>query len=202
MNAEIVARIIQQIIAPAVLVHVCMVMLNGVLGRYAGIGDRLRSLAHERLELLHHNDLQDTIIQERLQEITVQIPVISHRHRLLQSAVLITYGATMIFLLSMFAIALSTGLSSNPSHMDYAIFFANGALFLFLSGAIMLLAAVFYITLEIRFSHQAIYYEIKRVTSISDTVTQRNSRYCEWESYHPNGLIDDFAKSTDTIEPN
>jgi len=174
MNAEIVARIIQQIIAPAVLVHVCMVMLNGVLGRYAGIGDRLRALAHERLYLLHSNDLSDTLVQERLQEITAQIPVISRRHHLLQNAVLITYGATIIFLLSMFAIALSTGLSSNARHIDYATFFANGALFLFLSGAVLLLTAVFYITLEIRFSHRAIYYEIKRVTSLSDTVIERN----------------------------
>jgi len=158
MTAETVARIIQLIIAPAVMITVCSVIQNGILGRYGSIGDRLRALAIERLKLLdaEHSTFIET---ERIREIDFELPIVNRRHRLLQDALLVIYGSDLVFLLVMFTIALSIGFNSG--------WIATGALILFLFGTVVLLIGILFITIEIRMSHQAIYYEIKRVSSLS-----------------------------------
>ena len=49
MNAEMVARIIQLILAPVVMISACAILESGLLGHYASINARLRNMTHERL---------------------------------------------------------------------------------------------------------------------------------------------------------
>lgn len=158
MDAAEVARIIQLIIAPVVLITACAIIQGGVLGRFMYVGQRIRSLANERLELLHSGKLDDAFSVERLQEIDRQIPLLKQRHRLLQKGVLLIYTAISIFLLSMFAIALSVA-----SNLGAA---ATLALFCFLIGTCLLLTGVVFAGQEIRRSHQAICYEVNRIASL------------------------------------
>jgi hypothetical protein len=52
MSAEMVARTIQLIIAPVVMVTTCSILLGGLLSHYAALNDRLRGMARE-LNLKH-----------------------------------------------------------------------------------------------------------------------------------------------------
>lgn len=159
MNAADVAKTIQLIIAPVVLITACAIIQGSVLGRFMHVGQRMRSLANERLELLHTGKMEDAFSLERLQEIDLQIPLLKQRHRLLQKAVLIIYSAISIFLISMFAIALSVA-----SNLGEA---ATLALMLFLLGTCLLLNGVIFAGQEIRMSHHAICYEVDRIISLS-----------------------------------
>lgn len=157
MNAADVAQTIQLIIAPVVLITACAIIQGGILGRYMYLGQRMRLLAQERLELLHSNKMEDSFYRERVQEIDSQIPLLIRRHRLLQNGVTLVYSAILIFLISMFAIALSV--ASNFGEL------ATFALVLFLTGTGILLVGVIAAIKEIRMSHQAICYEISRIAS-------------------------------------
>ena len=156
MSAVDLAQTIQLIIAPVVMITACMLFQNGVLARYASIGQRIRLLSHERFELVMSDKARDTFNLGRLQAIDRQLPILTHRHRLIQRAALLAYGATAIFILTMFAIALSVALKPGTV--------GTIALILFLIGTGILLIGIFCIGLEIRMSHRAICYEVHQIT--------------------------------------
>jgi Protein of unknown function (DUF2721) len=159
MSAADVAKTIQLIIAPVVLITACALIQNAILMRYAAVGQYIRSLALERLQLLQSNKMADPFYLERFQEIDRQIPLLMQRHRLLQKNVLLIYGSISIFLVNMFAIALTVVLGSDAA--------STFALMLFLLGTGVLLAGIFPKSLEIRISHRAICYEVSRITMLN-----------------------------------
>lgn len=158
MNAADVAQTIQLIIAPVVLITACALIQNAILIRYAAVGQYMRSLALERLQLLRSNQMTDPFYLERLQEIDRQIPLLIQRHRILQKNVLLIYSSISIFLVNMFAIALTVAIGSDAA--------STFALMLFLLGTGVLLVSVFLTTLEIRMSHRAICYEVSRIAML------------------------------------
>jgi hypothetical protein len=99
MTAQTVAQTIQLIIAPVVMVTSCAVLVNGILSRYLSVGDRLRLMTHERLDLLRRPDgtldrpqaEADQYKAERLSEIDRQMPALLSRHELLHNATLMIY---------------------------------------------------------------------------------------------------------------
>ncbi len=155
MNAESVARTIQLIIAPAVLMSVCTLVQNGILTRYTSVGDRMRKIDQERLDLLQKSGA-DTYWKERMNLLDKQIPIFIRRHGLLQKAALSIYVALLTLLLCMFAIALAVILNSN--------WLSTVVLALFLIGAGILVTGVFFCALEVRISHLAICYELRRLS--------------------------------------
>ncbi len=158
MNAETVARTINLIIAPTVLMSVGTLIQNGILGRYTSVGDRMRKIDQERLQLLYDKSLPYR--EEQMQLLEKQVPVFIRRHTLLQSASLIIYLAMLLLLICMFGIAISVIWSSNG--------WAIAALFLFLIGAAVLLIGVSLVAMEIRISHLAICYELRRLSTWSE----------------------------------
>jgi Protein of unknown function (DUF2721) len=158
MNAADVAQTIQLIIAPVVLITACALIQNANLMRYAAVGQYMRSLALERLQVLRSNKTTDLFYLERLQEIDRQIPLLTHRHRLLQKIVLMVYSAVSIFLINMFAIALTVAIGSDAA--------STFALLLFLLGTAVLLASVCLTSWEVRMSHRAICYEVGRISML------------------------------------
>lgn len=158
MSAVDIAQTIQLIIAPVVLITACMLFQNGVLVRYASIGQRIRSLVHERFELLQSGQSDDMFKIERIQTIDYQLPLLTRRHRLIQKASLLSYSATAIFISTMFAIALSVALN--------AAIVGTIALMLFLAGTGVWLIGIFFTAQEIQISHRALCYEIHQITSL------------------------------------
>jgi hypothetical protein len=162
MSAETTARIIQTIIAPTVLITACAIILNGIIGQYNTIGGRLSSLAHERLDLLQKKAFKDFLGRERLQEIDIQLPTLGHRYRLLQYAAMVIHTSMMIFLLTMVAIAFSVSLNSQ--------WFASSAVMLFFFGILILILGLVLIAIEIRISHKAVCYEVKRISALCSSM--------------------------------
>ncbi|MBD1997786.1 DUF2721 domain-containing protein [Leptolyngbya sp. FACHB-541] len=158
MTAVDIAQTIQLIIAPVVLITACMLFQNGALARYASVGQGIRALSHERFELVRSEKIGNTFTLERLQAIDRQLPILIHRHRLIQRSALLAYSATTIFIFTMFVIALSVVLKAGA--------IGTIALILFLIGTGVLLVGIFLMGLEIRMSHRAICYEVYQITSL------------------------------------
>ncbi len=161
MNVETTTRIIQLILAPTVMITSCTLVLGGLLSRSAAVNDRLRAMARERLDILRA--LADTpnanqFTAERLQEIDAQVPELLRRHRWLLYSVLSVYIAILFFILSMIVIAVA-------SVWDSAVL-SSTVLLLFLGGTGALLIAVLISIAEVRSSHHAVEYEVKRVSQL------------------------------------
>ena len=72
MTAESIVKIIQLILAPAVMVTTCAILLGGMQGHYAAVNDRLRAMARERLDLLlglGQSSNPEAFVSERLEQI-------------------------------------------------------------------------------------------------------------------------------------
>ena len=158
MSAVDIAQTIQLIIAPVVLITACMLFQNGILVRYSSIGQRIRLLAHERLELLKSGKSDDIFKIERIQAIDHQLPLLTRRHRLIQKAVLLAYSASAIFISTMFAIALSVAFN--------AAIVGTIALVSFLAGTGVWLIGIFFTAQEIQISHRALCYDVHQITSL------------------------------------
>jgi hypothetical protein len=188
MNVEMVARNIQIILAPVVLVTACAILAQGLLGRYAAITDRLRALTAERLALLYPShpsrllernkppllsevsrspelakgngdgSMEDKLRKERLAQIDDQLPILMSHHKRSHDAVLAVYCAVGIFVADMFTIAIVA--------IYEVAWIATVVLLLFLTGTAVLLVGVLTAALEIRTSHQALHYEVMRVKGL------------------------------------
>jgi Protein of unknown function (DUF2721) len=159
MNLEMIARTMQFILAPAVMINACAVIITGLLGHYAVINARLRDMNRERLSQLRLTDQDaatDALRLERLGEIDAQLPELLYRHRLIRDAVLFVYGGVFLFVVSMLVIAVAG--ASNTTWVSVA------ALIVFLAGTALVLVGVFTVALEIRRSHLAVEFEVNRVS--------------------------------------
>jgi hypothetical protein len=170
MTADMVARTIQLILAPVVMISACGLVLTGLLARYAAVNDRLRALARERLELWPGMAASDDALEpaaglaaERRALIDGQTPGLLRHHRLLHDAVLAVYTAVLVFVACMFVIALAA-----LTERDWL---ASAALVLFLGGTAILLAGVLLTAVEVRTSHEAVQFEVRRVMRLAPTPT-------------------------------
>jgi len=162
MNAETVAHIIQSILAPVLMVNACAILVGALFTRYVGINDRLRSMAHERLELLrsHTNESGELrLVRERLQEIDAQAPNLLRRHRLAHHAVVTIYISVCAFVADMFVIALSV-----TTVMAWA---SPLALLIFLLAISLMLVSIALTVLEVSTSRGVVIYEVERIMNLS-----------------------------------
>lgn len=159
-------RLIQAILSPVVMITACALLINGMLGRYAAINDRLRLMAHERFELLQREKAnlrdafmpEDPYVAERLDELDTQMPELLMRHDLIHRALIATYLAILVLVLCMAVLA--------GTAFDRSGVFARVALVVFLLGTLSMLVGVLLIALEVRVSQDAISYEARRVLGL------------------------------------
>lgn len=159
MNAEVVVQTIQSVIAPTVMISSCTLIQNAILGRYSGVGDRLRALVRERADFLEKYDTSEDIYDDVLQVIDRQLILLSKRYLQLQNTILILYGAIACFLMAMFAIALAREF--------HTTIFSYSAFLLFLLGTATLLVSIFNAAFEIWISHKAVRSEVIWVMSLT-----------------------------------
>jgi len=160
MSVETVAKAIQLILAPVVMVSACAILLGSLQARYGAINDRLRSLVRERLDLLQASASvsSPSLADERLTQIDTQIPLLLAHHSLAYHAVLTVYCAAFAFILDMFVIAF--GVATNTDLI------ATVVLLLFLLGVALLLIGAVFMVLEVSTSRRALYYEVHRVAAL------------------------------------
>ena len=166
MTAETIARTIQLIVAPVVMVTAGAILSSGLLTHAGAINDRLRTLAHERLDLLRilateaeGPTVSGNVARERVAEIDHQLPDLLGRHRLVHAAIRADYGAIGIFVGSMLVIALAA--------VTNAAAVADGALVLFMVGTGVFLWSLVLTTRELRRSLRAVEYEVERIAGLS-----------------------------------
>ncbi len=168
MSTESLTQVIQVILAPVVMVTACSILLSGLLGHYAAISDRLRTIARERIEIWRTASglfTVDPITTERLEEFRLQVPELLHRLTLMRNSVLAIYGAIFIFVLDMFVIALAALAQSNG--------IATAALVVFLMGTALKLVGIAYTAIEIRLSQRAVTYEARRGLELDKVIAGR-----------------------------
>jgi hypothetical protein len=160
MNAEMVTRIIQTIIAPVVMLNACAILLGGLLNHSAAINDRLRGMARERIEMLRASvtPSADRLLAERLDEIDTQMPDLLHRLSLIRAAIMSVYGAILLLVVDMLVIALAV--------VSAADWLTTAILVVFLAGIGALFLGVMLTVLEARQSQRAIRFEVQRVLAL------------------------------------
>src|SRR4051794_35128402 len=121
------------------MVTACAAVLNGLLSRYGAINDRLRALAHERLDLLDGCALviadAQPLARERLVEIDTQAPALMRRHRSVRDCVLLMYAAIVIFIACMFVIALAAVSTSRAVSIAALVIFLLGTTTMMVAAA-------------------------------------------------------------------
>jgi hypothetical protein len=158
MDVEMVVRNVQIILAPVVLMTVCAILVQAILGRYSAINDRLRALMREKLELVAGGGGSAALRLERQHLVEAQIPRLLRHHRRLRDALQALYAAEGIFITSMFVIA---GAALTGSTM-----LATVALGMFLLGAGVLFAGVLLTAVEVRAAHAALDDEVQQVLTL------------------------------------
>jgi len=83
VTAEAVARTIQLILAPVVMISSAAVILNGLLAHYGEVNARVPAMNRERFDLAHllaSGSADQHLVDERLAEIDHQVPDLLERH--------------------------------------------------------------------------------------------------------------------------
>ena len=120
-----VSGLIVQMVSPAVMVSACGLILLGLGNRYGRVVDRIRSFATEVRELRKLGATATPVDAERLNSLSVQIPDLFRRGRLLRNAVLFCHTAITLFVLCSFVIPLTrTGV---PTSLPVTMFCAGMA---------------------------------------------------------------------------
>jgi hypothetical protein len=160
MDIQTAAKTIQLILAPAVMVTACGILLSGMLGHYAEVNDRIRSLTAERIDLALLAPLpgHEHRAEERLNEIDHQVPMLTHRHRQVHHAILLGYAAVTVLVASMFVIGAAA--------LAHSSVLGTVALFVFLGGTAAMLAGGWFMAVEIRTSQVSVAFEAMRVVHL------------------------------------
>jgi len=156
MDPEMVARTIQLIIAPAVMITSCCIFGAGLLAHYSSIGERLRITVRERIELLMEKEAStssNVIVKERLEDIDHQIPNLLRHHLLIRTSLAGILFGMIFYILDMFVIAFSV--TSNRSGLYSAI------VVVFMLGVAAQLIGVIYTVLDAFMSHRIYAYETR-----------------------------------------
>ncbi len=158
METLTTAEIIQFILAPVVMITACALLLNSLGSRYAALSTRLRSLSHERFELLQtpkQPPADFDFTQERIQQIESQLPELLRHYKALHHALLGVYVAIVIFLASMFILAGAAITQWLPLRIM--------ALIVFLSGITGLFLSILFTAWDFRYSHRVTEAEVRRI---------------------------------------
>lgn len=156
---------IEAMVAPAVLITTSAIVAGGLSSMYGSVNDRMRSMSAERLDLRTSADgtfgqLGDSAprTRERVAEIDTQLVLLLRRHRLLARAVLFSYAAPLVLVLSVIVIAIAVGTHSEVVGVAAEI--------LVIGGAATLLIGLWFASRAILVSRDAVNYEVRRILSL------------------------------------
>jgi len=162
---QLAIRAIQAMVAPVVLITSVAIISGGIATIYAAVNDRMRVLAGERLVLVAGADGQVVPVErltgvaaERVRQIDAQLPLLLRRHGLLRLAQLCDYGAIVVLVVAMLAIALSVPHDSRLA--------ADAALVAVLAATAGLLAGLVLAAISVGLSHDAVSLEVRDVLAL------------------------------------
>ncbi|GCE03506.1 DUF2721 domain-containing protein [Dictyobacter aurantiacus] len=170
MDIPSLTHIISLIVAPVVMISCCILLLNGQLQRYDSISIRMRSMTQERFELLRSTNMSldetigtmDDFCKRRLNEIEAQLPHLLKRHKLLHDAALLIGMAILIFVISMFVLAIAAIQNSDQLAFLSFVTFLGGVTVVWLGGMVILY--------ELNKSHLSVRYEVMHSLSLDKSM--------------------------------
>jgi hypothetical protein len=120
MGAEIYYKTIQLMLAPAVMISACGLLLLGISNKYSSVNNRLRLLNEERRR--HHNKLNqgselDYLEIIRLQSISRQLEELLDRSKLVRNV--IVYYTIGLFLFIFTSLFIGIDIFLNTKITDY-----------------------------------------------------------------------------------
>jgi hypothetical protein len=148
-------QIIQLMLAPAVMINACGLLLLGINNKYSLVVNRIRLLNEEKRRLMVRIGEQQPTTDEnvRLESTSVQIAALVYRAKLVRNTVLCYTSAVALFVLTSLLIGVSSFLSIGKLN-----FFIINA---FLLGMIFVLIGIVFAGLETKKGYDIIAYEVK-----------------------------------------
>jgi hypothetical protein len=150
-NIQQAIQFISGMVAPAIMISSCGLILLGLQSKYSNIIDRIRELNEEKRRLQLTESL-DPFQEKRMKSLTAQIEKLLFRARLDRNGILSLYLAVLSFVLTSLAIA--------PAYFGYFGLIAFSLLF-FLIGMGLVLTGIIYVALEVSNSYRVIKYEVE-----------------------------------------
>ena len=148
-------QIIQLMVAPAVMISACGLLLLGINNKYSLVANRIRLLNEEKRRLLtkiadgkHSTD--DNI---RVESTAIQINALVYRARLVRNSVLCYTTSVALFVVTSLLLGVSSFLSLGK--LNYFIIAA------FLLGMLFVLIGVVFAGFETKKGYDIISYEVK-----------------------------------------
>ena len=163
MTIDVIIRTIQLMLAPVVMVTACSSYINMLAYDYQFIVSSIRSMSREHLDLLQAATNNETVVsvstldavsRERLHEIENELPSLLQQHGFRRNALLCINLAILIFIASMFLIAVAEFTNIPPG--------AFIALLTFLTGVGMVFIGVLQVIRDNSRSHRDVIYEAMR----------------------------------------
>ncbi len=162
-------RAIQAMLAPVVLMSTAAILAGGIHTMYAGVNDRMRAMAAERLSCLttSRGDLTTSAelpagTRARLLLIDVQLPILVRRHLLLRNALLALYLAVLFVVIAMLLVAIAVTVPSSTA--------ADAALIVVLIATSALLVGLMLVAASVRQSANAVDYEVDEILRLGSVI--------------------------------
>lgn len=148
-------QLISAAVTPVVMISACATLILGINTKHSGAADRVRDLARR------YRDEADAE-EERKANLREQIQIFYRRFLISRTALWLLYIAVAVFIACILYIVLVQKHFFSASHSD-------GALWLFIGGVGLMLAAVCLEFQEIHLSRRSLFLEVSDLVSPSGT---------------------------------
>jgi hypothetical protein len=148
-------QIIQLMLAPAIMISACGLLLLGINNKYSMVVNRIRLLNEEKRELLLKFGTEPTTteVNVRIESTSIQINELVYRAKLVRNSVLSYTTAVALFVGTSLILGVSSVMSMGK--LNYLILAS------FLCGMAFVLIGVVYAGMETKKGYDIVLYEVK-----------------------------------------
>lgn len=147
-----VIQIIQLILAPAVMINACGLLLLATSNKYSSVLNRIRLLNDEKRKLFKKAGEKNFEETQRLESLARQLEHLMQRAKLVRDAVMCYTGAIALFILTSLLIGFSFLIKGFES--DSAVMIA------FLMGMVAILAGVVFSFLDAKRGYEIVQFDV------------------------------------------
>jgi putative Mn2+ efflux pump MntP len=148
-----VIQIIQLILAPAVMINACGLLLLATSNKYSSVMGTIRILNEEKRRLFKKAGEKNFEELLRLESLSKQIDRLIVRAKLVRDSVMCYTGAIALFILT--SLLIGMGFLIHGFESESAIIVA------FLSGVIAVLAGVLYTFLDAKKAYEIVHFDVR-----------------------------------------
>jgi hypothetical protein len=147
-----VIQIIQLILAPAVMINACGLLLLATSNKYSSVLNRIRLLNDEKRKLFKKAGEKNFEENQRLESLARQLRHLMQRAKLVRNAVMCYTGAIALFILT--SLLIGVGFLIKGFESDSAVMIA------FLTGMLAILAGVVFSFLDAKRGYEIVQFDV------------------------------------------